>query len=57
MVELVVALVGMVIHEATYVVEHQFSIVDQRQPARGSIAKELIADAAEDAGDYFRVIV
>jgi len=53
MIELTAALVGMVALKATHVVKHEFTIVHQRQPAGCCIAKELVAKAAEDAGDEF----
>lgn len=53
MVELVVALVFMVAHKTAHVVEHQLSIVHQRQSAGCCIAEELVAKAAEDAGYDF----
>jgi len=52
-VELVAALVVMVAGKAAHIVEHKFSIVHQRQPAGCCIAEELVAKAAEDAGDDF----
>ena len=56
MVKLTAALLFMVAPKATQIVEHEFSIVCQRQPAGCCIAEELIAKAAEDAGDNFWMI-
>lgn len=53
MVELIIAPVIVVTNESTGVVDDQLGVIHQRQPTSGSVAKELVANTAEDAGDDF----
>jgi hypothetical protein len=51
--ERIAAVIQSVTREPGDVIDYQFSIVDQRQTARGGIAKQLIPEAALETCDDF----
>jgi len=55
MVKLIVALVDFIKGKAADIINDQFGMIDQRQATSGGVTEKLVAQAAEDAGNDFRV--
>lgn len=55
MVELVLALIIIIVDKATDIIEHHIGFIHKPQPPRGGVGKELIAEAATEAGYDFKI--
>ena len=53
MIQLIAAPIVEVANETALIVDYKLRAANQRQPPRGRIAKELVADTAENAGNDF----